>query len=117
MPEKVLKLTPAKNMRLFQNLGFCINLVCRYRSTAQHIENEESGRSACHGIPSFPPSSPSSPPRTFVQSEGRISRAFPSNAPEYVSPIRRVLLRGALGACGNPSLHHRVSPRLLFGFG
>src|SRR5450830_1071712 len=30
-------------------------------------------------------------------------RAFPSNAPEYVSPIRGALLRGALGACGNPS--------------
>ena len=52
-------------------------------------------------------------------------RAFPSNAPEYVSPIRGALLRGApheyfsairvafLGACGNPSLHHRVGRRML----
>jgi hypothetical protein len=31
-------------MKLFQNLGFCIDLVCRYKSTAQHIRNEESGR-------------------------------------------------------------------------
>src|SRR5450756_1867988 len=34
-------------------------------------------------------------------------RAFPSNAPEYVSPIRGVLLRGALGAGGNPRLRSR----------
>jgi hypothetical protein len=69
------------------------------------------------------------PPSTFSQCEGRsplhrgflhiqashpsFPRALLSNAPEYVRPIRGVLLRGALGEGGNPCVSSGI---LLFCF-
>src|SRR5450830_2111051 len=64
------------------------------------------------------PFSPSFPPRTFVQSEGRISRALLSlasfcprcevffKAPEHFTPMRGVLLRGAFAAQAGIHLVH-----------
>jgi len=56
------------------------------------------------------------PPRTFVQSEGRISRALYSHAPEYVSSIRGALLRGAshehVGVMGVALCREGGNPRL-----